>query len=260
MTSIDEASGAVGGNAEQARELSGGITASKEIVDSLAGAMAELGVEAKASEARAASDRAEELAGHAKVLADALDSLRAQIEALRGLLTSAGGHAPPPLPSQDRGSRFTRPSLPPDLNRKPGGAPAHVNKGSQAGNQGDIRSENEAAGVLARSGYEIVQNPPPKANGKEPDYFMEGDYWDCYTVSTDNSERVRKSIGKKANPKHGPVQASRIVLNFDSRGPGQGTSLTPETVEALLQRKPVDGLKEVKVIKDGRVRDLDLEG
>jgi hypothetical protein len=259
------ASSAVDGNAEQARELVKGIAAAKETLDSLAGAMAALGLDAKTGQAQAASDRAEELAGHANTLADALDSLRAQVEALRGLLTSAGGggsasSSPSPLPSRSGGSKITRPSLPPDPDRKPGGPPAHVNKGSQAGNQGDIQSENDAAGVLARSGYEIVQNPPPKANGKEPDYFMEGDYWDCYTVSTDNPERVRKSIGKKANPKHGPVQASRIILNFDSRGPGQGTALTPETIEALLQRKPVSGLKEVKVIKNGRVRDLDLEG
>lgn len=265
MTSIDEASGTVGGNAEQARELVTGITASKEIIESLAGALAAVGVDAKASQAQAASDRAEELAGHANGLADALDSLRAQIEAMRGLLTSAGGgtassSSPEPLVPLSGGSKTTRPSLPPDPSRRPGGSPARVNKGSQAGNQGDIHSENEAASVLARSGYDIVQNPPPKANGKEPDYYIEGDHWDCYTVSTDNPERVRKSIGKKANPKHGPVQASRIVLNFDSRGPGQGTTLTPETIEALLQRKPVNGLKEVKVIKDGRVRDLDLEG
>ena len=68
-----------------------GITASKEIIESLAGALAALGVDAKASQAQAASDRAEELAGHANGLADALDSLRAQIEAMRGLLTSSGG-------------------------------------------------------------------------------------------------------------------------------------------------------------------------
>lgn len=56
------------------------------------------------------------------------------------------------------------------------------------------------------------------------------------------------------------MQADRIILNFDGADTGAQTSLTPHVIEALLQRKPIEGLKEVKVIKDGHVLDLDLEG
>jgi hypothetical protein len=253
VTSIDEASGAVGGNAEQARDLVNGLTASKEIIEDLAGGLSELGIVAKADQARAASDQAEALTSRANGLAESLDALRAQIEALSGLLASAGGSVPSTLPRQADGSKTTRPSLPPDPNRKPGGPL------TEAGKHGDLKSENEVAAILARNGYEIAQNPPSKTNGKRPDYFMEGDYWDCYTVSTHNPERVRKSIRDKANPRDGKVQADRVVLNFDFRGTGDGTTLTPEIIEALLQRKPIKGLKEVKVIKDGSIRDLDLD-
>ncbi|WP_030157193.1 hypothetical protein [Glycomyces sp. NRRL B-16210] len=93
MTSIDEASGAVGGNAEHARELAGGILASKEALDSVVAQTSALGLEAKTEQAQAASDRAEELAGHANTLAGALDALRAQVEALKGLLAGAAGKA-----------------------------------------------------------------------------------------------------------------------------------------------------------------------
>lgn len=170
--------------------------------------------------------------------------------------TRTSGREAPTAGSRSAGPRTrTQPSHPPDPDRRPGGRPTPVDPGSSSQNQGDIRSENHSATVLARAGYDIEQNPPPRANGKAPDYFMEGDYWDCYTVSTDNPERVRKSIGKKVNPKDGRVQAERIVLNLDT-----DTSLPPEVIEALLQRKPVNGLREVKVVNDGHVRDLDLEG
>lgn len=33
-----------------------------------------------------------------------------------------------------------------------------------------LRRENESADTLARDGYDVEQNPPPKPNGKEPDY------------------------------------------------------------------------------------------
>jgi hypothetical protein len=99
VTSIDEASGAVGGNADQARELAGGITASKDVLDSLIAAMSAVGLENKVSEAQAASDRAEELTGQANGLADALDTLRTQIEALKTLLAASAASSSSPSPS-----------------------------------------------------------------------------------------------------------------------------------------------------------------
>jgi hypothetical protein len=297
VTSIDEAAGAVGGNAEEARNLAGSITASKQILDDLTTAMAALGLDKKSGQASSMSTEAETLTAQALGLANALGELQTRIDSLRTLLAAAstGGspgtsrpsekesipaqgtkNAGPDSPATSGPSSTvsstatpsatspsatsnprTEPSHAPDLSRRPVNEPDPTSK---PGKHGDIQSENEAAVVLARAGYEIEQNPPPKPNGKEPDYFIEGDYWDCYTVRTDNPERVRKSIKDKANPKSGNVQADRIILNFDGARTGVQTSVTPEVVEALLQRKPIHGLKEVKVIKDGHVRDLDLKG
>ncbi|WP_205327821.1 hypothetical protein [Glycomyces sp. YM15] len=89
MSSIEEASGSVATNAESARELAGSIASSKVLIDSLAARLDAIGVEASAQRTQAAGDRAEELAGHATALADALDSLRQQVEALKGLLATA---------------------------------------------------------------------------------------------------------------------------------------------------------------------------
>lgn len=96
MPSIDEAASAVSGNAEQARELSAGITGSKATITELAGALSNLGLETRASEANGCADDAEALAGQAHALAEALDQLRARVDGLRGLLTSiSSGSAPP---------------------------------------------------------------------------------------------------------------------------------------------------------------------
>lgn len=91
MTSIDEASGAVGGNAEQARELAGGIASTKQALEELTARTAALGMESKAEQARAAGERAGELSDDANALAEALDALRVQVDALRGLLASGTG-------------------------------------------------------------------------------------------------------------------------------------------------------------------------
>lgn len=340
MTSIDEAAGAVGGNAEQARELAGDITASKQILDDLTTALAEIGLQKKSGKAGSMSAQAETLTAQALSLADALGALRTQIDSLRTLLAtasaSAGSQAPqsqgqdgqsargsekpnpsspvesrpsptsssPPDTSQPNttpqsteepstpahpttgpgdqsapatysasaatdttltseptpavGGSRTQPSLPPDPGRRPDRGPTPIPSRAKLSKQLDIQSENDAADVLARSGYQIEQNPPPKPNGKEPDYFMEGDYWDCFTPRTNNLDQVRKAIKSKVNPKDGRSQAERIVVNLDA-GPESGRArFTPTDIEQLLQRRPLANLKELKVIMGGQVHDLRL--
>lgn len=247
MTNIDEASGAVGGNAEQARELASGIAASKDLLDSLTGAFGAVGLDGKASETQAASDRAEELTGHANGLADALDSLRAQIEALKGLLTAANGGnsnsptatpAQAPLPSSSPG--ITRPVHPPDPGRRPTG-PATVLDGEKT--QG-LKRENESALALARVGYEVQQNPVTNAVGKNPDYRIQGQDWDCYSPSGSSTRTIHTTLRKKV----GGGQASRIVLNLDDCG------ASPSEIRARLERSPIRGLQEIKIVQGGKVQ------
>ncbi len=89
----------------------------------------------------------------------------------------------------------------------------------------------------------MEQNPAPKPNGKEPDYKIEGEYFDCYSPQTKNLDNVRDEISGKV--KEG--QADRIVLNLDD------CPRTASEVADVLQRKPITGLKEILVVKDGQV-------
>lgn len=91
MSSVDEASNMVGGNAEHARDLSGAIVASKTAIDEIGGILGSMGFENKAKVTAAIGGDAEALAGQANVLAEALDQLRGRIESLRALVAGFSG-------------------------------------------------------------------------------------------------------------------------------------------------------------------------
>ncbi|BAL91112.1 hypothetical protein AMIS_58920 [Actinoplanes missouriensis 431] len=136
---------------------------------------------------------------------------------------------------------FTTPSGPPDPNLRPRGTrtEAHPERLNDRG----VRRENESADVLAQHGYDIEQNPEKKANGKEPDYKIEGEYFDCYSPASDNAEKIRNKLSKKVREE----QADRLILFMDD------TPRTMEEVAAVLQRKPIANLKEILVVQDGEV-------
>jgi hypothetical protein len=139
------------------------------------------------------------------------------------------------------GGGGTRPSRSPDPNAGPRGdrTPAHPTKVKDR----SFRRENESADTLAQNGYDVEQNPPPKPNGKEPDYKIEGEYFDCYSPDSSNLDNVRDAISRKV--KGG--QADRIVLNLDD------SPRSMDEIKDVLQRKPIGDLKEIVVVKDGKV-------
>ncbi|WNG21481.1 hypothetical protein [Cystobacter fuscus] len=135
-------------------------------------------------------------------------------------------------------------------------APTNNKKGSltgrpsQPGPEADeathrgIKRENESARVLAENGYHVEQNPIPKPNGKEPDYKINGEYADCISPSTSNARNIASRIkAEKINRE----QADRIVLNLEDSG------VTIEAMRKQLQDWPISGLKQLIVIKDGKV-------
>ncbi|HZM82297.1 MAG TPA: hypothetical protein VFC19_41790 [Candidatus Limnocylindrales bacterium] len=64
----------------------------------------------------------------------------------------------------------------------------------------------------------MEQNPTPRWNGKEPDYKIEGRYFDSYAPSTKDIDNVRDEISHKVrDPKNGLLQADRIVLDMQDR-------------------------------------------
>ena len=140
-----------------------------------------------------------------------------------------------------RGGRFTSPSSPPDPGRTPHGkrTDTHPTRTRDRAK----RRENESADALAQHGYDVEQNPPPKPNGKEPDYKIEGEYFDCYSPETGNLDHIRSKLsGKVADG-----QADRLVLNLDD------TPCSMDDIAGMLRRKPIAKLKEILVVKDGKV-------
>ncbi|MFF5080380.1 hypothetical protein ACFY36_25290 [Actinoplanes sp. NPDC000266] len=166
--------------------------------------------------------------GNLRGLADRMGSA---IEAIKKLLTRL----------RSRGNGPTTPSGKPDPSRKPRGkrTEAHPTKKRTRA----LRRENESADALARHGYDIEQNPPPKPNGKEPDYLIEGEYFDNYAPETSNLDNIRTKLSKKV----ADDQAGRLVLNMDD------TSVSLDQVADMLRRKPIADLKQILVVQDGKV-------
>ncbi|AVT36544.1 WXG100 family type VII secretion target [Plantactinospora sp. BB1] len=161
-------------------------------------------------------------------LDELIPALKKILERLRGRLGKGG-----------KGT--TNPSRKPDPDAKPRGdrTDAHPTRKKDRA----LRRENESADTLAEHGYDVEQNPPGKPNGKNPDYKIEGEYFDCYAPESRNLDQIRKGISDKV----ADGQADRIVLNLDDCPRSQ------QEIEDILRRKPIEGLQEVKIVKDGQV-------
>jgi len=136
-----------------------------------------------------------------------------------------GGGAPPP-----KKGRLTGQPNKPSANEK------------HPENLRSAQRENESARILAENGYDVEQRPTTKFNRKNPDYKINGEYADCYAPSTDKVSSIWGTIAGKVNK----GQADRIVLNLED---------SPVTVEAMkkhLLENPIDNLRELIIIKDGK--------
>jgi uncharacterized protein YukE len=178
------------------------------------------------------------IAGWLRGLVRSLEHLRGlagpmngAIEVIKKLLTRLSG----------RRNGVTTPSGKPDPGRKPKGdrTEAHPTRKKDRG----LRRENESADALAQHGYDVEQNPPTNANGKNPDYRIEGEYFDCYAPETDNLSNIRKKLSRKVADE----QADRLVLNMDD------TRCTKEEIADMLRRRPVADLKQILVVEEGKV-------
>ncbi len=151
----------------------------------------------------------------------------------------------PKKPNKAKNKSTTEPSR-----TKPSGKKVGKPRGERAPESGSQKRkhkrENESADTLADAGYDVDQGPHTKPNGKNPDYKIEDEYFDCLAPDTDNVDQVRKGISRKV--KSG--QTERIILNMDD------TNLKPSDISEVLQRKPKQGLKEVVGIKKGKITQI----
>ncbi|MQM27439.1 CdiA C-terminal domain-containing protein [Glycomyces albidus] len=163
----------------------------------------------------------------------------AKAEAEQGRPSDSDGDGQPDLQTTD--DNRINPSRPADPNNTPRGEPTEV-KGN-AETKRSLRRENEAAKTLAEQGYDVEQNPPGKENGKNPDYKIEGEYFDCYSPKKDDPGRIRDDISNKVKKD----QADRIVLNLDDSG------VNLADLRATLERRPIGNLQEIKIVQNGQV-------
>jgi hypothetical protein len=145
----------------------------------------------------------------------------------------------------------TRPSRAPDPNAKPRGKRTEINPKNDAATTGSLKAENDSADALAKSGYDIEQNPAPRPGStRNPDYKIEGKYFDCYAPQSANKSPrgIWSEIDQsKVNPIGKDQQADRIVLNLDKWEGDTGA------LKKQFDEHPMSNLKEVMVVKDGKV-------
>ncbi|MCL2779878.1 MAG: hypothetical protein FWD73_17945, partial [Polyangiaceae bacterium] len=139
-----------------------------------------------------------------------------------------------------------KPSRSPDPNAVPRGHKTQIGPKEDPDVKRSLTRENEAADTLAKNGYDIEQNPQVPGT-KKPDYRIEGKIFDCYAPDTGTDVlNVYSKVAKKVHKS----QADRIVLNLDDWG-GHVENMRKQLVDY-----PIDGLKEVKIVKNGSVVDL----
>ena len=101
---------------------------------------------------------------------------------------------------------------------RPGGRRTPVGERNDGSTRRALTRENETADTLAQNGYRVEQNPPPPGNGRNPDYLIEGEYFDCYSPQGATPPRnvwsvIREEKMRVDEP--GQAQADRFVLNLD---------------------------------------------
>jgi Contact-dependent growth inhibition CdiA C-terminal domain/Pre-toxin TG len=139
------------------------------------------------------------------------------------------------------GGDITKPSR--ALGESPRGDRTPINPRASRDTQRGLQRENESADLLAQKGYDVVQNPPTLPNGKNPDYLIEGKTFDNLAPITSNPNQIRIGISDKVSG----GQADRIILNMDDSKVNLGE------LRNLLDRKPVSELKEIIIVRDGKV-------
>ena len=115
-----------------------------------------------------------------------------------------------------------------------------------------INRQIESAELLASEGYEIVHLSDDKLYGNEfgikkgtnPDYLIGQKVFDAYAPQRNPFTKIRTGIKGKVG-----IQTNNLVINLDN----PGISRSAEDLLSYLTNKPVAGLEEIFIIKDGKI-------
>jgi len=123
------------------------------------------------------------------------------------------------------------------------GFPENPKKNAGADNVRAINRQNESGVILSEHGMNIEYLPDGKVkNVTYPDLRINGEVADVYSPSGNSVLTIHSKISEKVGS-----QAPNIVLNLTD------SKLTASEVSQFIQRTPVDGLKSLILIKDGKV-------
>ncbi|URL59486.1 hemagglutinin repeat-containing protein [Luteibacter flocculans] len=104
-----------------------------------------------------------------------------------------------------------------------------------------ITRQNEAAELLADSGFDVEQLPNTRKS-VSPDLKINGIEADVASPTTSSPYSVRLTIQNKVER-----QADTVVINLAD------SPLVPEDIQKVVESNPVEGLKRVYVIKNGKI-------
>lgn len=128
------------------------------------------------------------------------------------------------------------------LGGKPSGKRTAIPEKADRATARSLDAENKSADRLAEAGYKVEQNPQV-LDSKNPDYLIEGRRFDCKAPETARPRNAASELEKAVRG----GQADRIVLNLEE------SPIQLDAMKQQLSNYPIEGLKEVIVIKDGQV-------
>jgi hypothetical protein len=105
-----------------------------------------------------------------------------------------------------------------------------------------IQRQNEAAETLANHGINVERLPNTGRFGANPDLRINGELADVYAPTSGNVLSIRDKIVEKVG-----TQASNVVISLAD------SILTPTQIGQYLQKNPVPGMKNIILIKEGKV-------
>lgn len=114
-----------------------------------------------------------------------------------------------------------------------------------------ITRQNEAAQTLSERGLDVEQLPNNSGAGKkQPDLRINGELADVYSPKTANVQSVWDAVKSKADPSSDKFQANNVVVNLTD------SPLSASEVAQYVQRNPIGGLRNLIILKDGRVTNM----
>lgn len=124
-----------------------------------------------------------------------------------------------------------------------GGNPTKINPDDAPENIRALTRENESAQTLS-SKYDVEQNPKGDFGGKNPDYKIDGEVYDCYSPSSSSPRNISSNI---SDSKIATGQTTNVVINLDD------SPVSMAQMSEQLKNYPIEGMENAIGIKNGEI-------